>query len=289
MREVTELPRLAPRPRESHKGDFGRLLVVAGSEGMTGAAILAARAAYRSGAGLVTIGIERGLFASVSPAVPEAIFLDTSSWEEKCVPKVLEPFDALLVGPGLGTTQNRRLVESLLHHWTGALDREPFGARPLVLDADAINVVATSPSIPVSHCASWVWTPHPGEFARLTGEKPAGDAARLESAEKFIRARGGVLVLKGHRTVVMDRERYAVNATGNPGMATAGSGDVLAGMIAALLGQGLSPFDAARLGVHLHGLSGDLAATELGEIPLVASDLVKYLPRAFRRLDEVGT
>src|SRR5206468_739061 len=110
--------------------------------------------------------------------------------------------------------------------------------------------------------------------------KPSGDAERVAASERFVRARGGVLVLKGHRTVVMDRERYAINCTGNPGMATAGTGDVLSGMITAFLGQGLAPFEAARAAVHLHGRAGDLAAEVVGEIPLVASDLIDHLPRA---------
>ncbi len=271
------IPALGRREPDSHKGTYGKLLFLAGSEGMTGAAILAARAAYRAGAGLVAVGIDRRLFSAVSPAVPEAIFLDGGSWRRLLTSEVLGGFDAVLAGPGIGIEADRGLLRWLIERRRG----------PIVLDADALNIIAAArESFPLDSIlagrAETIWTPHPGEFERLTGERPKGDAERLAAAERFVRRFGGVLVLKGHRTVVMDAERSAVNASGNPGMATAGAGDVLSGMIAAFLGQGLAPFAAARLAVHLHGRSGDIGAAELGEVSLTAGDLIEFLPRAIQ-------
>lgn len=270
MRMVDRVPPLPEREPETHKGTYGRLLLVTGSEGMTGAAILAARAAYRSGAGLVTVGIDRRLFSTVSAAVPEAIFLGTDEWTVEPSLDLLNGYQAVLVGPGLGTTSSRDLVWWILKHRQG----------PLVVDADALNIIASRPDETLPLLDDRVWTPHPGEFARLTGRLPAGDEERVSASERFVKARGGVLVLKGHRTVVMDGGRYAINTTGNPGMATAGAGDVLSGMITAFLGQGMAPFDAARTAVHLHGRAGDLAALAMGEISLTAGDLIDHLPRA---------
>ena len=271
MKLTEEIPPLPEREPDSHKGTFGRDLLIAGSKTMRGAAILAARSAYRAGAGLVTVGADRRLFASVSPAVPEAIFLDTGrGWSKRLTEEALDGYQAVLIGPGLGTTRHRELAKWVLAHRKG----------PLVIDADALNIIASEPKQLYFRRDDWVWTPHPGEFLRLTGEMPEGDDERIAAARRFVGERGGVLVLKGHRTVVMDSERYAINSTGNPGMATAGTGDVLAGMLTAFLGQGLAPFHAARLAVHLHGLAGDLAAGELGEASLVAGDLIDHLPPA---------
>ena len=271
MRLVQEVPPLPEREPDTHKGTYGRVLLLAGSEGMTGAAILAARAAYRAGAGLVTVGIERKLFSTISTAVPEAIFLDTGALTGEAIAAKIEGFDAVVVGPGLGTgSASHALALGVLQHRSG----------PAVLDADALNIIAALPWTTADRRPDRIWTPHPGEFARLTGEQPRGDEERLAAARRFLAARGGVLVLKGHHTVVADGDRYGVNRTGNPGMATAGAGDVLSGVIAAFLGQGLGPFEAARAAVHLHGRAGDLAAAALGEISLTAGDVIDYLPRA---------
>jgi NAD(P)H-hydrate epimerase len=154
--------------------------------------------------------------------------------------------------------------------------------KPLVLDADALNAVAANPEALRRHPGRLILTPHPGEFARLSGAPMAEIQARREDhAVRFAAQHGVVLVLKGHQTVVTDGRQVYVNTTGNPGMATGGTGDVLTGLIAALLGQGLDRFAAAQLGVHVHGLAGDLARDDLGEIALVATDLIDYLPRAF--------
>ncbi len=270
MKITTDLPPLPEREPDTHKGTYGRILLIAGSKEMSGAAILASRGAYRAGGGLVTVGMDPALFSTVSSAVSEAIFLDTKSWREHFTPDTLNSYQAVLLGPGIGTSRNRDLAWWILENRKG----------PLVLDADGLNIVASEPSRIIPPDGERIWTPHPGEFARLTGERPQGDKERVATAEKFVKARGGVLVLKGYRTVVMNETIYTINETGNPGMATAGAGDVLAGMMAAFLGQGMEPFQAARAAVYLHGRAGDLAASELGEISLMAGDLIEYLPRA---------
>jgi NAD(P)H-hydrate epimerase len=182
--------------------------------------------------------------------------------------------DVVVCGPGLGKGP---AVAALV---SGLIARL---GHPLVLDADGLNALGHPPAALRNRSAPTVLTPHPGEFARLTGvETPADPAGRAERAVAFAESFGCVLVLKGHGTVVTDGRRVFRNTTGNPGMATGGTGDVLSGLIGALLGQGLEPFAAAQLGAYLHGLAGDLARDDLGEISLIASDLLDYLPRAFR-------
>jgi NAD(P)H-hydrate epimerase len=155
--------------------------------------------------------------------------------------------------------------------------------QPMVVDADALFALAERPGAMTNPAAARVLTPHPGEFERLSGKRPV-ESERVSGAAQFAFAAGSdtTVVLKGHRTVVTDGRRFSLNRTGNPGMATGGTGDVLTGIITALLCQGLDPFDAARLGVHVHGLAGDLAAEDLGQVSMIASDLIEYLPKAFR-------
>ena len=188
---------------------------------------------------------------------------------------------AVALGPGLGTAElTVKLVQELYR-------RLPL---PLVVDADGLNALSQNPALLEDSIAPRVLTPHPGEFARLTGNKIATDAAsRAEQAVALAQqdAHGNTtVVLKGHQTVVAEGSRYAVNTTGNPGMATGGTGDCLTGVIVALLAQRLSPWEAARLGAHIHGFAGDLAAAELGEISLIASDVTGFLPQAFREQAE---
>jgi NAD(P)H-hydrate epimerase len=285
---VHDVPRLLPRAPDSHKGTYGKVLIVAGARGMAGAAILAARAALRCGSGLVTVAIPEALSNAVTAAVPEAtqiLLPELRSGDGRSPPEHLRDlhaalggdrearFDALAVGPGIGTLPGSKLLlEAVTGRWR----------LPQVLDADALNLIASGARLEAS--AERVWTPHPGELRRLTGESPEGDHERVAACGRFLERRGGVVVLKGHRTVVHDGERYYLNLTGNPGMATGGAGDVLTGMIASLLGQGFAPFAAARLGVYLHGLAGDLAVRRLGQASLTAGDLVEYLPAAVRDL-----
>jgi hydroxyethylthiazole kinase-like uncharacterized protein yjeF len=272
MERVQDLPKIPPREPDTHKGTYGRVLIVAGSPAMPGAAILAARAALRGGCGLLTLAIEPALSSIAGATVPEATQMLLADGGAPATGTALTAkFDALAAGPGIGTSDapRKRLAQML----TG------YGG-PHVLDADALNIVAEHPDVAGPRNAKRVWTPHPGEFQRLTGEKPHGDVERIAAAERFVERFGGVCVLKGRHTVITDGERYQVNGTGNPGMATGGAGDVLTGVIASFLGQGFPPFDAARLGVYLHGLAGDLAAREVGEVSLIASDITEHLPAA---------
>ncbi len=288
------LPTLPPLPADAHKGTAGRVLCVAGSRTMPGAAILVARAAQRAGAGLVCMGaLDRELLLSLPPAVPEAVWIDLSSSVPSEGPPAAgaarrlwsrEPH-ARLVGPGLGDDQRARAVVAL------AL-AEP--RRPLVVDADALNALEGEPErLAARQGDALVITPHPGEAERLSGRAlPSDEAGRREHAAALARRAGGICVLKGRQTIVSDGERTWRASTGNQGMATAGAGDVLAGVLVAYLAlvdrpfaPGFSAWDAVRLAVHVHGLAGDLAARELGMRALVASDLVRFLAPAQRELE----
>jgi NAD(P)H-hydrate epimerase len=280
----TPLPHLAPRRADSHKGDCGRGLLVGGSRGMSGAIGLAGVAALRSGAGLVTLAVPRDVQDVVATLEPcymthglvdddgQIAFLAADE-----VLKLAKSATALAIGPGLGRSASLTDFVGRLQH---ALDK------PTVIDADGLFALAELGDSAMSPGGQRVLTPHPGEFARLTGEQPAA-SQRVEAAAKLAQRDSSgrtVVVLKGHGTVVTDGQRYSVNQTGNPGMATGGAGDVLTGIITGLLCQGMTPFDAARLGAHVHGLAGDLAAEELGQVSLIASDLISFLPDAFQAI-----
>jgi len=276
---LTKLPALAPRDLDSNKGDFGRVLVIAGSRGMTGAAILCGSAALRSGAGLVTVAVPEELLPTVAAGNP--CYLTAALPQDKDgklsnAAKVLElakTNDVLAIGPGLGRSP---LVTQLIADVIRNIQI------PLVLDADGLNALAEQPNWLKGHAAPIILTPHPGEFARLLGcDVPSVQAQRQELAAQFAAQYQVIVVLKGQGTVVTDGKRVYLNQTGNPGMATGGTGDVLTGVIAALLGPGLEPYAAAQLGVYLHGLAGDLAEKEVGQVSLIASDLLSFLPKAF--------
>ncbi len=270
--ERLQIPlQIQPRALNTHKGTYGRVLAVAGSRWFPGAAILVARAALRTGSGLVAVATPTCVSTALAAVCPEAIQAPADNAAE-VDPR--SPFQAAAIGPGLGTDDR---AHALVTAFLGFCDR------PLVVDADALNVISSTPTLRADPRATRVWTPHPGEFKRLLGEHPISDAERMEAAVRFEARYGGVLVLKGHRTVVVDRSRFYVNNTGNPGMATAGSGDVLSGVILSLLGQGFAPFDAAALSVYLHGLAGDLARDSRGEASLIASDIIDHLPEAIRK------
>jgi ADP-dependent NAD(P)H-hydrate dehydratase len=280
---VTTLPALAPRAPDSNKGDFGKVLVVAGSRGMSGAAVLSGSAALRGGAGLVRVAVPLDVLSIVAAGNPCYITAPLPHDEqgrlaEGALAELLSLARAhtvLAVGPGLGRSPG---ITALLSALLGQVET------PVVLDADGLNAFDEHPERLRRHKAPLILTPHPGEFARLVGlEIRAVQARRQSLAVRYAAAAGAVLVLKGYGTLVTDGKRVYRNETGNAGMATAGSGDVLTGLVAALLGQGLEPFAAAQLGVYLHGLAGDLARDEVGEPSLIASDLLHYLPRAFLR------
>jgi NAD(P)H-hydrate epimerase len=278
--EVREVPRLAQRAPEAHKGTFGRVLVVAGSRGLSGAAVLCATAALRGGAGLVRLAVPRELLPIVAASNP--CYMTVALPQSECGTLSAAARDGLLeslpwstvtaIGPGLGEGGG-----------IGYLLRTLFAATatPVVVDADALNAVAEAPEMLKLRRGPTVMTPHPGEFARLIGRATTDvQANRRELAVEFAARHRVVLVLKGHGTVVTDGTRVFINTTGNPGMATGGSGDVLTGVIGALLAQGMEPFAAAQAGVHIHGRAGDLAAARLGMASLIASDLLDHLPDA---------
>jgi NAD(P)H-hydrate epimerase len=279
---VTQVPRLPPRPADANKGTFGRVLVVAGSRGMSGAGVLCASAALRGGAGLVYLAVPEGILPLVAPANPCYLTVPlpqdgagrlSAAAQAEVVDRVRSSTVAVL-GPGLGRSDD---LTGLLLAVLGET------ATPLVLDADALNALAPHGDRLRAHAGPLVLTPHPGEFARLLGSDiPTVQARRRDLAAQFAADHGVVMVLKGQGTVVTDGRCLYVNTTGNPGMATGGTGDVLAGLIGALLAQGLEPFAAAQLGVYLHGLAGDLARDEMGEVSLIASDLLDTLPPAFQ-------
>ena len=272
-----------PRPRRADKKDFGRVFILAGSRGYTGAAALTSFAALRAGAGLVTLGCPEKIYSILARRHPEVMvrpFPSTpkGSFSEKGfseIMKFLKTQDVLAVGPGLGRNSGTQcLVRKILQHTQV----------PSVVDADGINAFRDHLESLKRCRQGLILTPHAGEFVRVFGgKKPEKDSERRMRAAETARAFGIILVLKGFRTVVAGLEgKVSVNSTGNPGMATGGTGDVLTGIIAALLGQGMNPFDAARFGVYLHGLAGDLAAREKGEVSLVAGDLIEFLPQALR-------
>ncbi|MGE5530316.1 MAG: NAD(P)H-hydrate dehydratase [Patescibacteria group bacterium] len=272
------LPR---RPRDAHKGDNGRVLIVGGSAGLTGAPVLAALGALRSGAGLVTAAVPAIPFAekpaevmlAVLPAGPDGCFGEGAA---RAIPALLARADVVAVGPGLGQGKHARaLLDGLLEAWRG----------PLVLDADALNLLAAGGGPGGGH-AGWVLTPHPGEMARLCGVSVAEiQADRVGWAERFAAAWGAVVVLKGVPTVTAAPSGETwLNPTGDPAMATGGMGDVLAGAVAGLIGQGLAPGQAAMAGAYLHGLAGQLAVADLGGPGILAREAADRLPAAAEKV-----
>ena len=278
----TPLPTLRPREADDHKGDFGRALLVGGSRGMSGAISLSGQATLRSGAGLVTLavpGCVLDVVASIEPSYMTTALVDDDDHIAQAatatVISLAQDATAVALGPGLG--RRPTLTDFVIDLYLAI-------EKPMVVDADALFALAERKAALAKPGGPRILTPHPGEFARLVGSLPVG-TQRITAAAELARsdAEGKtVVVLKGHNTVVTDGMRFSINQTGNPGMATGGSGDVLTGIVTALLCQGLVPFDAARLGAHVHGLAGDLAAEELGQVSMIASDLIRYLPKAFR-------
>ncbi len=273
---------LPPRPAESHKGTFGRVLCVCGSRGMSGAAFLCAKAAYRMGAGLVRILTAQENRVILQTQLPEAIVTayDSDAPDMNTISEAAEWADVLVIGCGLGITPvSRKILAYLLRS----------NEKPKVLDADALNLLSRNPSL-LKYTKNAILTPHPLELSRLTGKSPEELLSDSEKAAyDFAKKRNTVCVLKEHRTAVSDGgDRLYRNTTGNSGMATGGAGDVLAGMLGGLWAQcrfdeAYTPLRIAALGVYLHGLCGDLAAHRLGEYSLMASDLLDTLPEILRR------
>lgn len=289
MRLIDTLPSPPFRPADAHKGTFGRVLVIGGSRGMSGAPSLAGLGALRGGAGLVFVAVPSEVLPIVAAIEPSYLTIPLATDKEHgCLSaegltglrKACEGKNAIALGPGLGTSRGVATIVTTL-----------FGemSLPMVVDADALNVLVSSGGIgTISRSADArgprILTPHPGEFARLIGSDIATvQSQRTKLAAEFAATHGVIVILKGQGTVITDGDRVVINRTGNPGMATGGSGDVLTGLIAALLAQGMPPFEAAQLGSHLHGLAGDLAAAELSQPGLIASDLPRFLTQAWKR------
>jgi NAD(P)H-hydrate epimerase len=275
---------LPPRPRDGHKGRFGHVLVVAGSRGKTGAALLAAEGTGRAGAGLTTVAVPAGIvpalearvLEAMTAALPDAGDGSAALGDGRALDTLLAGRTAVVCGPGLGTHEaTRALVTHVVRHVRA----------PLVLDADGLNAVAGTTGLR-ERVGPTVVTPHPGEMARLVGTDVASvQADRLGVARTFAKRENVVVVLKGARTVIASPDGgAAICPTGNPGMGSGGTGDVLAGILGGLVAQGLAPYDAAALGVFAHGAAGDAVAIRQGETGLLARDLLAELPLTLERL-----
>ena len=275
---AADIARLLPkRDENAHKGDFGRVLLLCGSRGYTGAAYFAAMGALRTGAGLVYLGVPESIYAIEAVKLNEPVVFPLPEQggrlSEAAVPESLEKLprmDAVLIGPGLGLGQGSfAVLKAVLTH----------AACPVVVDADGITLLVPHMDILRGREAPTILTPHDGEFTRLFG--PVAED-RMASARAAALESRGIMLLKGHRTCVTDGIREYRNTTGNPGMAVGGSGDVLAGVLVSLLGQGLEPLEAAACAAWLHGKAGDLCAGELGEYGMLPTDLLDFLPRLLK-------
>jgi NAD(P)H-hydrate epimerase len=273
--------RLPARAEDGNKGTFGRVLVIAGSDSYVGAARLCAEAAYRAGAGLVTVACGARLQPMIASALPEATYLllDDAEGGEEAISDAVQSYDAMIIGPGLGRSARTRTI----------IDATAPGALPRVIDADAINELSERGTGWHTKLASGaVLTPHPGEMARLLGTTVAAvQADRVRVAMSAASTWEQAVVLKGAHTVAASPDgRTAISPFSNPLLAVAGTGDVLAGVIAGLLAQGMAPFEAAACGVYIHGLAGEELAEELGDRGLLASELAAAIPRAIRTIRE---
>ena len=274
--DAAQVARLLPqRDPWAHKGDFGKILLLCGSQGYTGAAALAAMGALRCGAGLVYLGVPQCIYAIEAVKLTEPVVFPLPDQDgmlsAEAVAKVqdlLPKMDAVLIGSGLGQSNGTLAVLK-------AVLRENI---PVILDADGINLLSHHKFLLRGRTAPTILTPHDGEFRRLA--ELGGD--RSASAMALAKELGCIVVLKGHETRITDGETCYRNTTGNPGMAVGGSGDVLAGMLVALLGQGLAPLEAAAVAAWLHGAAGDLCAAELGQYAMLPTDLLKALPRLLK-------
>ncbi len=283
MRKMTELPALPARKADSHKGDCGRVLVVAGSRGMAGAATLCADAALRAGSGLVHLALPGGIYRIAASHCRCVIFHPMPQTDDgtmaagssDALRALAQRSDVVAIGPGLTTHQETKQVVLRLIAETEVT---------VVIDADAINALAESTEILSKAAGPRILTPHPGEMARLTGTTTAEiRAAREETATAFASEHNITLALKGRGTIVTNGDCLYVNRSGNHGMATAGSGDVLTGLIAGLAAQGMAPFEATQLGVYLHGMAGDKAEEAFTAWSMTAQDILGCVPETFKR------
>lgn len=281
---ISQLPTLSPRAVDSHKGDFGRALLIGGSRGMSGAISLAGMAALRSGAGTVTVGVPDRCLETVAAFEPAYMTSPLACDAEgrlvvaakDALARLAERATCIGCGPGLGRSPQ---ITGLVTWMYQVLPQ------PIVFDADALHALAERPAVLTEPGGIRILTPHAGEFQKLL---TVDDLPReeLELRAGLLAASNNIVIcLKGHRSMVTDGHQATHNTTGNPGMATGGSGDVLTGIVTALICQGLPPFDATRLAAHVHGFAGDLAAQAVGQVSLTASDLLCHLPAAFLQLE----
>ncbi|UCG60292.1 MAG: NAD(P)H-hydrate dehydratase [Candidatus Zixiibacteriota bacterium] len=275
------------RKPDGHKGDFGTVFILAGSTGLTGAAVLAARSALRGGCGLAKVGCPRTLLPIIAGGVMEATTMPLPDVAKKGalalrglgeIRVAIKEHDAVIIGPGIGR-----------HHETSELIRRLVKTieTPAIIDADGVNALAGHTELLADTSAPIILTPHPGEFRRLTDISVPDDIhERIKVARDFATLYKVVLVLKGSPTIVTDEDGGCyLNQTGNDGMATGGSGDVLSGLIGSFLAQGIEPLDAALCAVHIHGFAGDIAAMELTERAVIAGDIIDFLPDVFEFLE----
>jgi NAD(P)H-hydrate epimerase len=278
---------LLQRSPEAHKGDFGHIFILAGSSRFSGAAVLSALAAMRSGAGLVTLGVPKSINSAIIKIKPKEVMtlpldqtaagaLSLSGYRK--IKDFTKSIDVLVIGPGLSQDKSTQALVRKVVLTLGV---------PMVIDADGLNALVghlNKVKSQKSKVKNLIFTPHPGEMSRLLHLSIARiQSNRTKIAKEFARSYYATVVLKGHNTLVADyRGSLYINKTGNPGMATAGSGDVLAGMLAAFLGQRLKPFEAAKYAVYLHGLAGDLAAREKTQLGMIASDIIEKIPEAIK-------
>ena len=268
---------LPQRNPYTHKGDYGKILLICGSLGYTGAAALASMGALRSGAGLVYLAVPECIYAIEAAKLTEPIVLplpdedgkvSKAAYKDICT--LLQGKDAVLIGPGIGQSEGTlAAVRTVLESFSG----------PVVLDADGINVICAHTDILRGREAPTILTPHDGEFFRLGGSLSHG---RLEGAAELAKTLGVIVLLKGHETLITDGNLCYENHTGNAGMAVGGSGDVLAGILVSLLGQALPPMEAAACAAYLHGAAGDICRDEIGEYGMLPTDMLNALPRLLK-------
>lgn len=268
---------LPDRKADTHKGDYGRILLLCGSRGYTGAAALSAMGALRCGAGLVYLAVPESIYEIEAVKLTEPVVLPMpdengmfSTETPTQLAKLLPKMDAVLIGPGIGCSDGTfETVRYILDSFDG----------PVVLDADGINVLQNHIDILRGRTNPTILTPHMGEYMRIAGKVPDD---RASEAMRFAAETGAVVLLKGNQTVITDGKNIYINPTGNPGMAVGGSGDVLSGIVTALLGQGVSPILAAACGAWLHGAAGDICAREIGQYGMLPTDMLQVLPRLLK-------
>ena len=268
---------LPTRSVDAHKGSFGKILLLCGSRGYTGAAALAAMGALRSGAGLVYLAVPESIYAIEAVKLTEPViypvFDENGMYAPSSVEKILsiaQGKNAILIGSGMGQSEGTlAATKAVLENYPG----------PVVLDADGINVMKAHKDVLRGRPYPTILTPHLGEFQRFTGNYSDD---RIAIASELAMELGVIVLLKGHKTVITDGVSCYINPTGNPGMATGGSGDVLSGIIVSLLGQGLKPLEAAACGAWLHGAAGDICASEIGQYGMIPSDMIQVLPRLLK-------